>query len=74
MPNGTFETRNISGISNNVITVSSAFSQTPNSNSVWLIQSDSLQAQTYRVISVEEQDGVNYSISALTYVAGKYKH
>ena len=28
--------------------------------------------QTFRVISVEEQDGINYSISALTYVAGKY--
>jgi predicted phage tail protein len=72
LPNGTLETKNVSGISNNVITVSSAFSQTPNSNSIWLIQSDTLEAQTYRVLSVEEQDGINYLISALTYVPGKY--
>ena len=72
LPNGNLETKSISGISNNVITVSSAFSQTPNSNSIWLIQSDSLEAQTYRVLSVEEQDGINYLISALTYVPGKY--
>ena len=72
LPDGTVETKSISGISNNVITVSSAFSSAPNANSVWLIQSDSLLAQTFRVISVEEQDGINFAITALTYVAGKY--
>ena len=72
LSDGTVETESISGISNNVITVSSAFSSAPNANSVWLIQSDSLTAQTYRVISVEEQDGINFAITALTYVAGKY--
>ncbi len=72
LPDGTVETESISSISNNVITVSSAFSSAPNANSIWLIQSDSLSAQTYRVISVEEQDGINFAITALTYVAGKY--
>ena len=72
LPDGTIETESISGISNNVITVSSAFSSAPNANSIWLIQSDSLTAQTFRVVSVEEKDGINYAITALTYVAGKY--
>ena len=72
LPDGTVETESISGISNDVITVSSAFSSAPNANSIWLIQSDSLSAQTFRVVSVEEQDGINYAITALTYVAGKY--
>ena len=72
LSDGSVETKSISGISNNVITVSSAFSSAPNANSIWLIQSDSVLPQTFRVVSVEEQDGVNYSISALTYVAGKY--
>ena len=31
-----------------------------------------LEAQTFRVISVEEQDGINYAITALTYIDGKY--
>ena len=72
LSDGTVETKSISGISNNVITVSSAFSSAPNANSIWLIQSDSLLAQTFRVVSVEEQDGINYAITALTYIDGKY--
>ena len=46
--------------------------QTPNVNTIWLIQSSTLEAQTYRVITVEEQDGINYAITALTYIDGKY--
>ena len=72
LSDGTVETKSISGISNNVITVSSAFSSAPNANSIWLIQSDSLLAQTFRVVSVEEQDGINYAVTALTYIDGKY--
>ena len=30
------------------------------------------EPQTFRVVSVEEQDGVNYSISALSYRSDKY--
>ena len=72
MPDGTVEVKDVSGISSNVITLSSALSATPNVNSIWLLQSSNLEAQTFRVISVEEQDGINYAISALTYIAGKY--
>ena len=56
----------------NVITLDSALSATPNVNAIWLLQSSTLEAQTFRVITVEEQDGINYAITALTYVAGKY--
>ena len=72
MPDGSIETKPITGISGLVITLSSALSTTPNVNTIWLLESDSLVGQTFRVVSVEEQDGINYSISALTYIAGKY--
>ena len=72
MPDGSVETKSITGISGLVVTLSSALSTTPNVNTIWLLESDTLVGQTFRVISVEEQDGINYSISALTYVAGKY--
>tara|TARA_R100000697_G_scaffold2675_1_gene6076 strand:+ start:407 stop:4015 length:3609 start_codon:yes stop_codon:yes gene_type:complete len=72
MPNGSVETKNITGIINNVITLDSALSTTPNVNSIWLIQSSTLEAQTFRVITVEEQDGINFTITALTYIDGKY--
>ena len=72
MPDGSIETKSITGISGLVVTLSSALSTTPNVNTIWLLESDTLVGQTFRVVSVEEQDGINYSISALTYVAGKY--
>ena len=58
-----------------VITLSSALSQTPSVNAVWILSSSGtggVEPQTFRVISVEEQDGVNYAITALTYIPGKY--
>ena len=74
LPNGSLETKNIASIDqfSSEINLSSALSQTPNVNSIWLIESDSLKAQTFRVISVEEKDGINFSITALTYIDGKY--
>ena len=73
LPDGTVETKDVSSIdSSGVVTVSSAFSQTPNVNTVWLLQNTTVQAQKFRVITVEEQDGINYAITALTYIDGKY--
>ena len=72
LPNGTAESRTISSVSNGVITVDTAYSQTPNVNTVWMISNVTVKSQLFRVITVEEQDGINYSISALSYVEGKY--
>ena len=73
MPNGNVETRNITNASQDgVITVSSSFSTVPNDNSVWLIENDEVLSQKFRVISVEEQDGINYAITALSYIPEKY--
>ena len=72
LPDGTVENKSVSNISGAVITVSSAFSQTPNPNTVWLLQNDTVQAQKFRVITVEESDGINYAITALSYVNEKY--
>ena len=72
MPNGTVETKNVTAILGKIITLESALSQTPNVNSVWLLENDTVAAQSFRVMSVEERDGVNYGISALAYVDEKY--
>jgi len=72
LPDGTIETKDISDISSGVITVSSAFSQTPNVNTVWMISNTTISSQLFRVINVEEQDGINYVVTALSYKDGKY--
>ena len=72
LPDGTVETKNVISTTNGVIELDSALSATPNVNAIWLLQSSTLEAQTFRVITVEEQDGINYAITALTYIDGKY--
>ena len=72
LPDGTVESKTISSVSNGTITVDSAFSQTPNVNTIFMISNVTVQSQKFRVITVEEQDGVNYAITALSYVEGKY--
>jgi len=72
LPDGTIETRDITDITDGVITVSSAFSQTPNVGTMYLIQNTAVQAQKFRVITVEEIDGINYTITALSYINEKY--
>ena len=54
LPDGTSESRTISSVSNGTITVSSAFSQTPNVNTIWLISNVTVKSQLFRVITVEE--------------------
>ena len=72
LSDGSVESKTISVISGAVLTVSSAFSSAPNTNAPYVISSTTLQTQLFRVIQVEEQDDINYVITALTYVEGKY--
>jgi len=72
LSDGTVESKTITDITGAVITVNSAFSSAPSTNAPYLISSTTLQTQLFRVIQVEEQDEVNYVITALSYVEGKY--
>ena len=71
MPNGSVETKDVSSINNAVITVSSAFSSTPNANSIWILQNNTLQTTQWRVVSVAEEKDI-YKITATSYNSGKY--
>lgn len=74
LPNGTVQTRSINSITGNIITVSTAFTTAPNSNSVWIYQTDTLQTTVWRVLSVSEQDQAQYTITALAYNSSKYDY
>ena len=73
LPDGSVETKNVTGISGAVITVdsSSPFSTAPNTNSVWILQNTTLQTTTWRVVGITE-DKDNYAVTATAYNAGKY--
>lgn len=74
LPDGTLESRSISSRSGTAITVSSAYSTAPQANSVWIIQTDSIQTQQYRVLTVREKDGHLYEITGLLYNSSKYAY
>ena len=71
LSDGSVETRDVSGISGAVITVSSAFSSAPNANSIWILQNTTLQTTTWRVISVTESED-NYAVVGVAYNSGKF--
>lgn len=74
LPSGTVETRTISSLTGSTVVVSSAFSVAPNPNTVWVLQTPSLQTSQWRVLTVTEQDGAQYVITALSYNSSKYAY
>jgi predicted phage tail protein len=74
LPTGTVESRSVTAIAGNVITLATALTTAPNANSVWIFETSNIQTSTWRVLTVSEQDGAQYSISALAYNSGKYDY
>jgi predicted phage tail protein len=72
LPNGLVETKTISNISGRNVTVSSAFSQAPNAQSVWLIQTSDIQSQQFRVLNVAEAEDGIYGVTAVSYNSSIY--
>ena len=72
LSDGTLETKTISSVSGATITVDSAFSSVPQTNSVWVIENTSVELQTFRVVSVTEQELLNYQIVAVVHDPNKY--
>lgn len=74
LPTGTVESRGVTAIAGNVISLATPLTAAPNANSVWIFQTSNIQTSAWRVLSVQEQDGAQYSISALAYNASKYDY
>jgi predicted phage tail protein len=74
LPDGSVETKNIVSRTGTLITVEENWSTQPQKNSVWVIQTDSLQTQTFRVLGVKETEYHMYEISGLAYNSAKYAY
>lgn len=75
LPDGTMETKAVTGISGGgVISMAVPFSAAPNANSIWVYQTSDLLTSTWRVLSVQEREGAQYTITALAYNASKYDY
>ena len=79
MPDGTMQTKDVQSISGNVITIPSTTPFTlnstptaPNVNSVWLYEKATAAPTTWRIISVEQSENLEYAVTALTYNSSLY--
>lgn len=73
LTNGEVETRTITVLNGNVISVAPAFSSPPTAQGVWVISSPTVDAQYFRVIQVtEDQETGQYEITALRHEPLKY--
>jgi predicted phage tail protein len=72
LPDGIVENRTISSVAGTAITVTAAFTTAPQAGAMWLVDGGAVQPTTWRVLGITEQDGTNYSITAISYDAGKY--
>ncbi|MGE6564325.1 phage tail tip fiber protein [Pseudomonas hunanensis] len=76
LPKGVAETRVIRSVVGRVITVTQAFSATPVKESIYTIETAELVAETYRVLTVNENfgdDKLQYDIVAVQYNASKFE-
>ena len=72
LPDGTTETRTINNVANETIHVTSAFSQIPQTNSVFVIENPTIELQIFRVVSIEEKNDSEYTITAVIHDTNKY--
>jgi len=67
LPTGSAELRPIQSISGTVVTVGNAFSEAPNAQGIWVIETTDVELQTFRVITVTESEPGVYGVTALAY-------
>ncbi|MCE9874068.1 DUF1983 domain-containing protein [Hafnia alvei] len=65
LPSGSLQARTITAINDAVVTVSIAYSETPEPEAIWGIEADDLAIQLYRVISIEDNNDNTFNISCV---------
>jgi len=72
LPSGVAQSRTIQAISDKAVTVTTPYSETPNAEAVWLLESDELYSQQYRVVSVTDNDDGTFTIAGANHDPDKY--
>lgn len=72
LPSGVSQSRTIQSITGNKVTVTTDYSETPVAEAVWVIESDELYAQQYRVITVTDNNDGTFTIVGANHDPDKY--
>ncbi|MDM3626668.1 phage tail protein [Proteus mirabilis] len=74
LPNGRSEGRTVSLVADNIITVSTEYSQEPEKNAVWTVDADDLALQLYRVVNITDNGDNTYTITGAIHNPSNYDH
>ncbi|MFM0901887.1 host specificity protein J [Citrobacter freundii] len=72
LPSGASQSRTIQAVNGESVTVTTAYSETPHAEAVWVVESDELYAQQYRVVSVSDNNDGTFSITGAWHDPDKY--
>lgn len=72
LPSGVSQSRTIQSITANKVTVTTAYSETPVAEAIWVIESDELYAQQYRVITVTDNNDGTFTIVGANHDPDKF--
>ncbi|MGF7537042.1 DUF1983 domain-containing protein [Providencia rettgeri] len=74
LPNGGSEGRTVTAVNKKVVTVSVEYSQVPQKEAVWVVDSDDLAVQLYRVINISDNGDNTYTINGTIHNPDNYDH
>ncbi|HEE9978531.1 TPA: host specificity protein J [Citrobacter freundii] len=72
LPSGASQSRTIQAVNGESVTVTTAYSETPQAEAVWVVESNELYAQQYRVVSVSDNGDGTFSITGAWHDPDKY--
>ncbi|WP_063862670.1 host specificity protein J, partial [Enterobacter hormaechei] len=72
LPSGASQSRTIQAVNGELVTVTTAYSETPQAEAVWVVESNELYAQQYRVVSVADNDDGTFTITGAWHDPDKY--
>ncbi|HIE4543171.1 TPA: TipJ family phage tail tip protein [Providencia rettgeri] len=74
LPSGGSEGRTVTAVNKKVVTVSVEYSQVPQKEAVWVVDSDDLAVQLYRVINISDNGDNTYTINGTIHNPDNYDH
>lgn len=74
LQDGRSEGRTVTAVDKKTVTVSVEYSQAPQKEAVWVVDSDDLAIQLYRVVNINDNGDNTYTISGVIHNPDNYEH
>ncbi|MEE4611757.1 phage tail tip protein [Serratia marcescens] len=72
LPSGKAQARTVQAVNDRVVTVTTAYSETPAPEAAWSIDADDLAVQLYRVVGIADNGDNTYTVNAAEHDPNKY--